>query len=347
MNIRNSNTTNIITPFIIIIVSLLFYLSPLYFRYFPFFIIFFPLSLAPLMIGFYKYRLNFIFYIILFLIVISIILLYPVLINKKANIQLGLFLNNLLAYLLFLVIPSFIFGYGLQKNYSLQTIYSMYLYYVLLLIAGILLLMQTDYFSGKVSYFFTQFDNQFSNYIAELKANKISEEIIQQQIANKILMINLIKNYYPALLFIVFVLYFTINITISIVIISRYFVKKPVFLNIFTIKVNEHIIWIFILSWTLLFIFLNLHLEKFTRIAWNISIIVSTLYFLQGASIFLLKFLFFNIPFWLKVILLFIIFYISLRFIIISAIIFMGIGLLDLWLDFRKFLPPENIDKLA
>jgi len=187
---------------------------------------------------------------------------------------------------------------------------------------------------------------QFNSYIAELKKQNFSEEVIQQQIINKMIAINIIKNYYAALLFISLIMYFTINIGIGFVIISRYFLKKPIFLKLFEIKVNEHLIWAFILSWALLFIFLNLHLEKFSRIAWNISIIISTLYFLQGVSIFLFRFLFFRIPFFIKAFLLFLFFYAFLRFLLIGSILFMGIGVLDLWLDFRKF-HTIDIDKLV
>ncbi|MBN1899004.1 MAG: DUF2232 domain-containing protein [Spirochaetes bacterium] len=326
-------------PFILILLSLIFYISPSFmFLFFPL-ILLFPLALSPLLIGVYKYRAKFLVPLIssaVFFVIFYFIPFFTTKDPKTVRLQESLTLLLPVLYLILCLFPALLYYYSLKKNFTMQKTFHLFFGYIFLIVIGLVVIFKINLFSDQLAYWSRQWGNFTKEYIADLKKLNFSDDFIQNQLFIMNESLKIVKGYFPSLLFMGLTGYFILNIFASTLFISRFITKNMDFLNIFHVKINEHIIWVFIASWALHFLFLNLKLEALSKAGLNLSFIVSILYIFQGLSIFLFRLLISHLSLMFKTVLLFVFFILVSRFLLISSIILMGLGLLDIWFDFRK-----------
>ncbi|MBU1076115.1 MAG: YybS family protein [Spirochaetes bacterium] len=300
-----------------------------------FLIILYYFYLAPLFLAVAKYKFK------EYAIPSFIILLILIIFLKMMTISI----------LIHLLIPALIFKLIFKdhklKTYN-KTVYS-FLIYTLSLTVIIILLLQFEsvktVFKEQLEFISKQWDSSMET----LKAKNVpSKELIKLGEA-KTLVINIFTNYYPVLIFYFFSISLFINFVFGILLISKYVIKKPAFFNLFYIKTPEHYIWLFLTS--CLFVILSFYFRKplFKIISINIALIGAFIYIMEGSLIFVYKILKLRFHFFLKIVLLFILFQISFSYLQYAALFFGALGILDYWFDFRKInqLTNKRIDTLV
>jgi len=338
MNYKDYKEENKLIPYLLAFLSFFLYFAPSYISYLSLLVFLMPLSLAPLFIGFYKYGTNFLYYILLFFALI-LAAIYFVGRYIGAVYSVGIIIKSIY-FIIVAIIPGIIYNFTLVKKYEIKKSYSIFIYYSLLVVIVILILLNFKPISELVTKNLQMADNQLTDYIKELKMNKVPDKVVEQYMVTKNMVFDTIKNFFPSLIFMSLMFYFTLNLLIGKLFISRYYDKEPSFVELFKIRPSEYLIWLFIVSWGLLLVSLMFHFKIITNILFNLSIIISTLYFIRGISMVIFRLLLLNISFLSKSILLgaiFIILIISNKFFLAGIIFFMGIGVLDYWIDFVKF----------
>ncbi|MBI4212369.1 MAG: DUF2232 domain-containing protein [Deltaproteobacteria bacterium] len=124
----------------------------------------------------------------------------------------------------------------------------------------------------------------------------------------------------------------------------RFLGLKPMFRhihNIASFRLADGWIWTLIAAWALLFIEFSFGYGDGVRaIALNAAICVGSLYFLQGVAVAMYALQGIRIPFFRLSVALF-----SLFFFHISVVAFIGLGIADVWLDFRNRIRRAKKDK--
>lgn len=235
-----------------------------------------------------------------------------------------------------------------MKFSSFNKTFYIFLTYSLTIVLLIIILLQFNYFNELFqkmiksnldeSFNFMMNNMQSQNKIADLK------EI-------KILYFNLLKNYFPFIIFYIISIFIIFNFLFGTFFISKNIAKKPVFINIFFIKTPEHYIWIFLSACLLAFVSFYYKNPLFKFITRNFALISAFIYIIEGGLIFLYKFLIIKMNMILKSLTLFIGIYLFIKFqmILFVPIILAGLGILDYWFDFRKTdqFKKNNIDTMV
>ena len=159
---------------------------------------------------------------------------------------------------------------------------------------------------------------------------------------------NIFKNYFPFLIFYSISIFVMINFIFSSFFIAKKIARKPVFINVFYIRTPNYYIWIFLFSCLFAFLSIYVKINLFKYIARNAALICGVIYILEGGLIFIFKILTWKINPILKILIIFIPF-LTLKLLGIVIIIFLTLGILDYWFDFRKVnqIKNNNIDTLV
>lgn len=246
------------------------------------------------------------------------------------------FIKIFLIYLFIFAIPAFLFWYSTKLDFNKG--FALFVYYSLILTILFTSFTKTEYFSKNISPVINKIEREIET--AMEKDNTETYRIIKERL-------ELLKEFYPAIIFITLMIYFSLNYLIYLILISFTF-GKPLFINIFWLKVPDFVIWLFILFWGILLLILSINIKYqiVEQIIFNICIIISFLYFLQGCLIILFfSFLFkwnLLIKFLIILIISYLLFFSGLKLPV--SLIIMGLGVLDLWVNFRR-IDRIEIDK--
>jgi len=293
--------------------------------------------LALFMWASFKYK-NFKIFLLIYFILFLIAILGYTIYTKKINLTLiEMFLTNLL----FLIVPTFLFIYSLKFN-SFKKTFSIFIYYSLLIAVILIFLTQTKFFSEEINKTVNLIDSQIDYYFKMIKKGGVSETFIREKIIRMEWWKEILKNYLPASVFIFLMLYFTLNYGFYTLALS-FHQKKALFLRLIFLKVNFYVIWLFIICWAILFALLNIKIDfNFLKLVfWNLSIIISFIYYLQGLSILIMFMLILRIPFIIKFGITLLFFYFSLlsKLWLPVAIVVTGIGIMEVWINIKKYAP--------
>ncbi len=209
-----------------------------------------------------------------------------------------------------------------------------------------IILLRFTFFYNLAEQIINYINNYFDSYIAVLKKQNLSLTQIEYLRDIKKMAIKILIMYYPAVIFINYIFYLSLNAFLSAALISNYVIKKPKFIYMLFLKINDSFIWPFIISWALVFVSLYINSELFSQIIWNIALIISTIYIIQGIIILFNKLLFIKLNSILKFILIFIVIELIISFFMYSVFIILGLGLFDTWFDFRHISKIKDIDTL-
>lgn len=302
---------------------------PIFFIIFPFF------SIIPLFYVVTKYKFKTYAPSVLYLMLISIFFF------KLAAVH--IIINLLIPALLFKMI---------FKNYKLtsfnRTYYTFLTYSLTITILAVILL-QTNYFNKIFQEILKTTNNYFDASMKVLQKQNTPTSDLMKLEKMKFFFLHLLRNYYPTFIFYSLSVFFTINFIFGIFFISKYIVKKPIFINVFYIKTPEHYIWIFLFA--CLFVFISFYYKNplFKIITLNLAMISTFIYIIEGGLIFLYRFFILKLNLIFKLIILFLLFQLSFYYIKYASIIFAGLGILDYWFDFRNtsHFKDNNIDTLV
>lgn len=332
MNIKILNN-KYAASFLLVLTAFALYVSPFYVRILSIFL--WSFSIIPLFYTAVKFEFKVYAPSILILLLISIFFF--------KNLSIYIFIN--------LIIPMMIFKFTF-KDFKLisytRSYYSLIIYSLSITILLILLL-QTKYINEIFQSNLKTLNNTMDILIQNLKSQNMPDSDIIKMEKMKLVLIASIKNYFPSMIFYFLSIFLTMNFIISIFFISKYAVKKPVFINIFFIKTPEHYIWIFLFACLSVFISFYYKNPLFRIITVNFAMICSFNYIIIGALILLYRFITFKINLFLKFLILFVILQLSIMYFKYAFLVFSGIGILDYWFDFRKmkFINKNNIDTLV
>ncbi len=143
--------------------------------------------------------------------------------------------------------------------------------------------------------------------------------------------------YYFAGTFIFMLWYLFINLYLFLNIISLKN-KIPISFGLLLFSVPFHFIWFFIGVWAFYLIQLLLKINFLSNEMLNLGIAISSIYILQGGLVVLYKLIFANLKNLYKVIILLALtffYFFSFNSFLIGSSILLGIGLADVWADFR------------
>ncbi len=328
------NLKNNLNSFIFILIAALFYVSPIYLSFMS--LLLMPISLSLIIFTGFKNKIN---NILLPLFIVNIVLF---MIFKIEGIT--FFINcTLPAVLLLTVLNSnkYKITFKITKKIVLWVIG----YSILLTIIAVILL-RFSYFYKLSEQLINYINNYFDNYLLLLKKQNLTIKQLEYFKDIKLMVIKIIISYYPAVIFVNYLFFLALNLFLSMALISNYILKKPKFAYLLFLRLKDSLIWVFISSWALVFVSLYLKSDLYSQIIWNIALIISSVYIIQGIIILFNKLLFLKIRPIFKFIFLFILIELIFGFFIYAVFIILGLGIFDTWLDFRHITKIKNIETL-
>lgn len=253
----------------------------------------------------------------------------------------GYFFRALLFnYLINLFLPALLLALVLKdfRPAAANRTYYAFLLYALLLTIALVLMLRSPQARSFYQEGIHSLNNSFDRYIGNLKARTPSlkpAEIMQMEVSRKQIL-TLLTRYYPLLIFYLTSLFYLANFVFSSFLLSRFHLKKPLYLNLLYIKNPEHYIWLFLAGWLAVMIAVYTKQAKAVTVLLNAALLLSFPYIFTGGLILIYRTLMLKFSVLIKVVLLFLFLQLILYSMKYSLIALGAIGLVDFWFDFRK-----------
>ena len=207
-------------------------------------------------------------------------------------------------------------------------------HYVLIVPVFTALLFSGDYYYQKIYNNYDLLADSKEQVVKYLEKSEASKEDKEAMLADVNVVLDVVRDIVPFTVF----LYMLMFSALCYIVVKRFFIifKKGISANsLSTFDINAYFVFVFILAWAFVLL-AGREMGVFYVLALNGALIMSTLYFVQALGVLSFYMKKKNLPDYLLILLVVLIIFLSKGVGAVLAIILTGVGLLDLWADFRK-----------
>ena len=207
-------------------------------------------------------------------------------------------------------------------------------HYVLIVPVFTALLFSGDYYYQKIYNNYDLLADSKEQVVKYLEKSEASKEDKEAMLADVNVVLDVVRDIVPFTVF----LYMLMFSALCYIVVKRFFIifKKGISANSLSLfDINAYFVFVFILAWAFVLL-AGREMGVPYVVVLNGALIMSTLYFVQALGVLSFFMKKKNLPDYLLILLVVLIIFLSKGVGAVLAIILTGVGLLDLWADFRK-----------